>query len=174
MNAAGWVRCLLDRPIEETERRGAIAATALVLIAATALLAITSAGVPATQQAPDPHRAPRAVRIASRAHLPANALRTARRFLNGYLAFVYGRAPVSAVKETTSSFAAALRRHLRTVPPALLSLHPRVIALGSTSSSGSAIVVTALVKDSEVLAYPIRVVLADRGGRYLVIGLGRS
>lgn len=172
MNAPGWVRRQLERPIGEVERRAAFIATMLVLIAAALLLAITSTGVPAARRAPDARPAVSAARASVAAAPSADALRTARRFLDGYLAFAYGRGPASAVRETTSSFAAALVRRARPAPPALRSLHPRVLALRATYASGRAFVVTALVKDGEVLEYPIRVLLASRGGRYLVSGLG--
>jgi hypothetical protein len=171
MNAPAWIRRQLDRPIGERERRAAFTAISVVLIAACLLLAMTSTGVPARQEGREPHEMPSADGAVRRAASSAGALRVARRFLDGYLAFTYGHGPASAVKDTTSSFAAALSDRARMVPPALLGLHPRLVALRATSSTGSSIVVTGLVKDSEVVAYPIRVRLAALGGRYLVSGL---
>jgi hypothetical protein len=172
MNAPAWIRRALDRPIGERERRAAFTAISVVLIAAALLLAMTSTGVPAGQQARKPHAAASTVGSVKRAAAPAEALRAARTFLDGYLAFAYGRGPASAVKDTTSRLAAALSHRARMVPPpALRRLHPRLIALRATSSTGGTIVVTGLVKDGEVVAYPIRVQLAARGGRYLVTGL---
>jgi hypothetical protein len=75
------------------------------------------------------------------------------------------------VKDAASGLADALRKRARLVPPALRRLHPRLVAVRATSSTGAAIVVTGLVQDSEVVAYPIRVVVAEHGGRYLVTGL---
>ncbi len=171
MNAAAWIRRQLDRPIGERERRAAFTAISVVLIAACLLLAMTSTGVPASQQGREPQSATSAVGTVTHSAPPAEALRAARRFLDGYLAFAYGHGPASAVKDTTRSFAAALSGRARMVPPALRRLHPRLVALRATTSTGSSIVVTGLVKDGEVVAYPIRVQLSKLGGRYLVGGL---
>jgi hypothetical protein len=171
MNAPAWIRRALDRPIGERERRAAFTAISVVLIAAALLFAMTSTGVPAGQQAREPRQATNTIGSAKRAAAPAEALRTARRFLDGYLAFAYGRGPASAVTDATSSLASALNGRARMVPPAMHRLHPRLVALRASSSTGTAIVVTGLVKDGEVVAYPIRVVVAARGGRYLVTGL---
>ncbi len=171
MSAVAWIRRQLDRPIGDRERRAAFTAISVVLIAAALLLAMTSTGVPASQQRRESQSATSAVSHVQRSAPPAEALRTARRFLDGYLAFAYGHGPASVVKDTTSRLAAALSDRARMVPPALRRLHPRLVALRTTSSTGAALVVTGLVKDGEVVAYPIRVVLAAHGGRYLVTGL---
>jgi len=171
MNAPSWIRRALDRPIGERERRAAFTAISVVLIAAALLLAMTGTGVPASQRVRGPQVAASTSVPVKRAARPAEAVRAARKFLDGYLAFAYGRGPASAVKDTTSRLAAALTDRARMVPPGLRRLHPRLIALRITSSTGGAIVVTGLVKDGEVVAYPIRVLLAARGGRYLVAGL---
>jgi hypothetical protein len=171
MNAPAWIHRQLDRPIGERERRAAFTAISVVLIAACLLLAMTSTGVPASQEAREPHRATSTIGSVKRAAPSAEALRTARTFLDGYLSFAYGRGPASAVKDTTSRLAAALSDRARMVPPGLRRLHPRLIALRVTSSTSAEVVVTGLVKDGEVVAYPIRVLLAARGGRYLVTGL---
>ncbi len=169
--AAAWIRRQLDRPIGESERRAAFTAISVVLIAAALLLAMTSTGVPASQQPRAPHPPTNTVGPVKGGAPPAEALRTARTFLDGYLAFAYGHGPASAVKDAASGLAAALRKRARLVPPALRRLHPRLVAVRAVSSTGAAIVVTGVVKDSEVVAYPIRVVLAEHGGRYLVTGL---
>lgn len=171
MSLAAWIRRQLDRPIGESERRAAFTAISVVLIAACLLLAMTGTGVPASQQARARYRATSTVGPVTHGAPPDEALRTARRFLNGYLAFAYGHGPASAVKDTTSSLAAALTDRARMVPPALRRLHPRLVALRASGSTGTAILVTGLVKDGEVVAYPIKVMVASRGGRYLVSGL---
>ena len=171
MNAPAWIRRALDRPIGERERRAAFTAISVVLIAAALLLARTGTGVPASQRVREPRAAASTPGPVQTATPPADALRAARTFLGGYLAFAYGRGPASAVKDTTSRLAAALSARARMVPPAMRRLHPRLLALRVTSSTGGAIVITGLVKDGEVVAYRIKVLLAARGGRYLVSGL---
>jgi hypothetical protein len=169
MNAPALIRRALERPIGERERRAAFTAISVVLIAAL-LLAKTSTGVPASHEARQPDAAA-SVGPKRRRARPAQALRTARTFLDGYLAFAYGHDRASAVKDTTGSFAAALSNKARMVPPALRRLHPRLVSLRVTGSTGIAILVTGLVKDGEVVAYPIRIQLVARRGRYLVAGL---
>jgi hypothetical protein len=172
MNAPAWIRRQLNRPIGERERRAVFTAISVVVIAAALLLAMTSTGVPAARHARPPHQAASNARGAAIGPIPGGALRAARRFLDGYLPFAYGRGPASAVKETTRSFVAALRGgRAQLVPPALRRLHPRLVALSGTRSPGGAIVIRALVKDGEVVEYPIRAQLVARGGRYLVTGL---
>jgi hypothetical protein len=171
MNAPAWIRRALDRLIGEGERRAAVTAISVVLSAAALLLAMTGTGVPASQRVRVPRAAASIPGPVKRAAPPAEVLSAARTFLGGYLAFAYGRGPASAVKDTTSRLAAALSGRARMVPPALRRLHPRLVALRVTSSTGGAIVVTGLVTDGEVVAYPIRVQLAARRGRYLVSGL---
>jgi len=171
MNAAAWIRQQLDRPTGESERRAASTTITVGVIAAALLLAMTSTGVPATKPSRGSHQATSTVSTTAAGAPPADALRTAQRFLDGYLAFAYGHGPARAVKYTTRSFAAALAKRAGTIPPALRALHPRVLTLHATSSSDGAVVVTSLVKDGEVVAYPIRVLLALRGGRYFVTGL---
>ncbi len=75
MNAPGWVRRQLERPIGEVERRAAFIATMLVLIAAALLLAITSTGVPAARRAPDARPAVSAALASVAAAPSADALR---------------------------------------------------------------------------------------------------
>jgi hypothetical protein len=169
MNAPAWTRRTLDRPIGGRERRAALTAISVVLIATALLLAMTTTGVPASRQVREPQAA--ASGLVKHAEPPAEALRTARTFLDGYLAFAYGRGTASAVTDTTSTLAEALSDRARMVPPALRRLHPRLVALRVTSSTSTEVVVTGFVKDGEVVAYPIRVQLAERGGRYLVSGL---
>lgn len=171
MSPRRWMRRQLDRPIGERERRAAFTAISVVLIAAPLLLAMTGTGVPASRPPRERHAAASAVAPVKRAAPPAEALRTARRFLDGYLAFAYGRGPAGGVKDTTSRLAAALTDRARIVPPALRRLHPRLVALRVTRSGRGAIIVTGLVMDGEVLAYPIRILLVARGSRYLVTGL---
>jgi hypothetical protein len=171
MNVPAWIYRALDRPLGERERRAAFTAVSVVLIAAAFLLAMTGTGIPDSQQAREPRAAASGVRPIKRAVAPSKALRAARTFLDGYLAFAYGRGPASAVKDTTGSLAAALSDSPRMTPPALRGLHPRLVSLRVARSTGIAMLVTGLVKDSEVVAYPIRVQLVSRRGRYLVSGV---
>jgi hypothetical protein len=155
------------RPIGDLERDRAFAAIAVVLLAAVLVFALPGPTAPGSRHAPAPRE-----HVASVVSPPAVALGAARRFLDGYLAFAYGRGPETAVRGATDSLAATLARHAQPVPPALQGLHPRIVALRAAAAPGGRIVVTALIKDGEVVEYPITVLLAVRGGRYFVAGLG--
>jgi hypothetical protein len=173
MSPATWVRRQLDRPIADTERRAAFTAITVVLVAAALLLAMTSTGEHGGRRTPDARGSASTARTSPPAPPATSALRTARRFLHGYLAFAYGHGPANAVRETTRSLTATLTKRARPVPPALRALQPRVLALRANHASQGAVVVTALVKDGEVVEYPLKVVLVLHGGSYLVAGLGR-
>ena len=55
---------------------------------------------------------------------------TARRFLHGYLPWLYGQGPVTANAHATGPLLAALMTHPPNIPPSMHGLHPRVAALG--------------------------------------------
>jgi hypothetical protein len=102
----------------------------------------------------------------------SSARSTAEAFLEGFLNYIYGRAPASTVKGTTVAFLRSLeQQHLR-VPPGMRSRHPRIVSLDAAPAAQSGTVVaTALVSDEEDVDYRIAVVLASSRGRELVTGL---
>ena len=53
----------------------------------------------------------------------------ARAFLNGYLPWLYGRAPLRTITDATSGLLADLKTHPPRVPPAMQSLRPKVAAI---------------------------------------------
>jgi hypothetical protein len=172
MSARDWIRRQLDRPLTVGERQLLFSATAVVLVAAMLLLAMTSVGVPS--RSVHVVKAPVARVRQSQPPQRRQALAVARRFLRGYLAFVYGQQPASAVGDATAGFRAALARRSRPVPPALRRLHPQIVSLKIGASSGAATAVDAMVKDGEVVAYPITMILVGRGARLSVARVGES
>lgn len=178
MSPGGWIRRQLDRPIGESERRAAFTVVTVVLIAATLLLAMTSTGVPAARHARGP-RANRTPIVHARDDtatrwtpaVAATARSTAETFLAGYLPFLYGQVPVSAVRDATGAFVGALEHTPMRVPPGIRRLHPRVVGVTVSRQGPSGAIAVALVGDAEVVHYPIRLILTQSGSHWRVAGL---
>lgn len=168
----GWIRRLRDRPVGERERRGALAAVAVVVIAATLLLALTAPEAPSRRPASAPSRrvgereAPRATKSSSES--TASAVRAARRFLHSYLAYIYGRGRAAQVSAATSRLARSLASRAPRVPPSMRARRPRVLALHVVTAPTGLIEVTARINDGGLVDYPIQLRLAGFGGRLLV------
>lgn len=175
MSAAGWIRRQRDRPIAEHERRAAMSAVVVLLSACALLLALTQ---PASPQSTG-HRG----RTASNAALPVpvkerrtgtltpEVQSTAKRFLAGYLGYVYGHTPARQIEDATPALLRSLQAHPPRVPPAARARHPRVLSLRPTSAPAGEVAVSAVVNDGGLIDYSVGLVLASEHGRLLVIGL---
>jgi hypothetical protein len=99
--------------------------------------------------------------------------RTAERFLRGYLPFLYGQAPLHAVTAAAPALRRRLARQQRRVPPAARRRRPRVrhVRLGAFVRDARAWRVMAQVADGDVV-FPIELLIANRGGRLVVIQTG--
>ncbi|CAN5476740.1 hypothetical protein BH20ACT18_BH20ACT18_01130 [soil metagenome] len=95
-----------------------------------------------------------AVAPVSRAELAA-AQRAARRFLDGYLAFLYGRAPARRISGVTAAVRHELERNTPRIPPAQRDRTPRVVNLNVTGQARDAVIATASVDDGDIAVYPI-------------------
>jgi hypothetical protein len=175
---------LRDRPIGERERRGALAIVLVLLIIATALLLLTR---PAPHRATTRH-ATATVTIAAPPHAqtpmkgapsddtpspagqaPSPAVAsTSRAFLTGYLAYIYGRAPASQIKNITPALIASLQAHPPRVSPAMREHVPRIVGLHAVHAPAGLIGVQALINDGGLIDYPIGLLLKDQGGLLLV------
>jgi hypothetical protein len=104
--------------------------------------------------------------------LPASQLgaarRVARRFLDDYLAFLYGRAPAAAVGDTSAAVRRELARNTPRIPPAQRNRTPRVIDLAVTAQAPRAVIATATIDDGDVAVYPIVFTLDRQDGRWHV------
>jgi hypothetical protein len=182
MSPATWVRQQRNRPLAEHERRTALVATAVVLIAAALLFANTrplASGTPAraavkatTPTAPDP--SPPKAEPTAGGELSPIAARASRTFLAGYLAYTCGRAPASRIADATGGLVAALEAHPPRVSPAMRSEHPRVVDLDSAPAPSDEIGVSAVVNDGGLIDYTLGLTLTQQGGRLLVTGLEQS
>jgi hypothetical protein len=183
-----WLAALRDRPIAERERHHALLAVAALLIATTTLLALTSPRQDPPRRTHGASILPRAavsrpvspgagtVRATPRESTiaPAAELRTARAFLENYLAYLYGHAHASAVRDATQALVLSLEAHPPRVSLDMRARRPRVLALHpAPAPPGQAAVdaVDAVVNDGGLEDYPVGLLLARRGGRLLVTGL---
>ena len=171
MTAFQGVRRGLDRPLAQHERRALTVALGVALLLASIALVLTRPTNGATETG---HSVPRPT--ASSKAEPTLALSTTTRvtvenFLAGFLKYIYGRAPATAVKDTTSSFLRSLEQHPPHVPPGLRARHPRVLELKPTSAPAGLFGATALISDEEVVDYRISVLVRQEGGHELVTGV---
>jgi hypothetical protein len=176
VSTGAWIRRQRDRPIAESERRGAMV-TVVVLLSATALvLALTR---PDRQpQRTTQRSSPSLVRSALAEHAQAPEISTApltpaavqasRLFLTGYLAYLYAHTPASQVKGATPALIRSLEKHPPRVPPDTLAREARLISLHTTPAPSGLVGVRALVTDGALIDYPIGLRLAPHGGRLLV------
>lgn len=158
-----WAAHRFKRPLAEREQRAAFLIVTAAIVVATLVLAGGSA----------PHfssaRRDPAVRASSKALvLSGPAVTVARRFLDGYLGYLYGHAPASAVRGAVPALSRSLAARRLIVPPAMRSLRPRLLALGSAPASPGRVGVSATVNDGELASYQLELVLARAHGRLLV------
>jgi hypothetical protein len=158
-----WAAHRFKRPLAAREQRAAfLIATAAIVVATLVLAAGSAPRVSSARQDP----AVRAPRKALTLSAPARTV--ARRFLDGYLDHLYGHAPARAVRDTVPALSRSLAGRRLIVPPAMRSLHPRVIALGSAPAPPGLIGVSATVNDGELASYQLELILARAHGRLLV------
>jgi hypothetical protein len=173
---SAWLAALRDRPLSERQRRGALPILAVALALATLVLVLTR---------PSPeHRT--AQRVTTRRVLashgseltpsppiaPSAALaRVSRRFLRGYLAYIYGHAPARRIVGASTALSRSLRAQHARVSADERARHPRLLKLQLLSGAGADPRVRALVSDGGVADYPIELVLDRRGDHLRVTGV---
>ncbi len=115
-----WLTSLRDRPIAESERAAAMATVTVLLLAAALLLAL-SRPHDQPRRSSRPHSAPSIAQRtptrpaqtpeSSTAPLTPLVTRAADLFLAGYLGYIYGHAPASAIDGATPALLRSLRAH---------------------------------------------------------------
>jgi len=175
MSAGSWIRRQRDRPIAEHERRTAMAAVVVLLTTVAVLLALTQ---PATRASRAAQGSPRIAETIPGTVVERHTLalaheteQAARRFLAGYLAYTYGRAPATRIAGANRPLIRSLQAHPPRVPPAARARHPRVLSLHPAASSAGEVAVSAVVNDGGLIDYSVGLVLASEGGRLLVTGV---
>ena len=96
----------------------------------------------------------------------------ALRFLRGYLAYSYGRGPLTAIRNADPGLIASLRRAHPRVPPAARKRRPRVTTLQVLPQARSAAQATATISDGRGPQYPLVFYLDRRPGGWTVTRLG--
>jgi hypothetical protein len=177
-----WLTRLRDRPLGESERRAALIAVTALLIASTVLLATTRAARHRTTPERQPATAmrgrapqPAPIQIAMRGVvLSPQAVRVSRRFLSGYLAYIYGRAGVDGVRDASRALERSLRAHPPRVSRDMRARHPHILKLHQVPGAASQLEVTALIADGGVADYPVGLLLASEHGHLEVTGLAQG
>jgi hypothetical protein len=174
-----WLTTLRDRPIAESERATAMATVTVLLLAAAILLAL-SRPHDQPRRSSRPHSAPSIAQRtptrpaqtpeSSTAPLTPLVTRAADLFLAGYLGYIYGHAPASAIGGATPALLESLRSSPPRVSPGMRVRWPHVVALHTSASSGL-LRVSAIVNDGGLVDYSIGLLLAAHDDRLLVSGL---
>jgi hypothetical protein len=103
--------------------------------------------------------------------VPVAARRVGERFLRRYVAYLYGRGSADELKGATRELRRVLRRARVRVPPARAARTPRIVRLQSTEQSPATVVVTVIVDDGDLAAYPVTALVERRAGFWQVIRL---
>jgi len=182
-----WLASLRDRPIAPRERHGALALVLIVLLASTLALALARAASP-RQTSEHTGRTSTTVTASPRSKVagsdPPNspsasthealfpvAARTSRAFLAGYLAYLYGRAPASRIKDANRTLIVSLEAHPPRVSPAMRRRVAHVLGLRPALAPAGLIGVQATVNDGELVNYTIGLLLDEQDGRLLVLAV---
>jgi hypothetical protein len=174
------LRDLADRPIADDERRRLFALAAAVLaLAAVALAALAPAPDhdPAPPARPEPPAsvapaAPPPAPVTRSTPVPQGAERAARRFLKGYLRFLYGHAGAREIERATPQLRRRLSRSRLRVPPAARRRRPRVARLEARLMAAGEVAVRAEVADGGVARYPVAVTVRPGAGGWRVVAVG--
>jgi hypothetical protein len=168
----------LDRPFSERERGRAFALAATVLVLAAVLLNLAAdrpdPGPGAARAAGAPRSAPALAqsRPSPPPRVRRRVLRVARRFLTGYLAYLYGRGSASEIPATTARLRAGLALHRPRLSAPIRHRHPRIVAtLSAALPAGRGWLVTATVEDGGPEPYPVAAAVEERAGRLVVTRL---
>lgn len=177
MSPRRWIRRQLQRPIAGHERSTATVCGLLLLLAGAGLI-LTSPSRPAVERRRPAHPTTASIPAARGEARPrwtpaiaAEAKSTAATFLQGYLAYLYGQAPASQVKDASGAFVGSLEHARGEVPPGIKALHPRIVSLAVSPQPPGHAIATALVTDAEVVHYPIRLLLTESSPGWQVTGL---
>lgn len=95
-----------------------------------------------------------------------------RRFLSGYLPYLYGRGPADRVAPVTPSVARTLRSGSARVTPAQRQRHPRVAALRVTGQTERSALTAVQIADGGPAPYQLTLTVERRGNRWTIADLG--
>jgi hypothetical protein len=163
------IRSWLARPIADDDRRRAFAVAAATLLITAAVLTVT-ADPPDRTSSPPPVERPGAPPTDRPAvETPPAALGVARRFVDGYLAYLYGDGRARDIRGASDGLRRQLSARPVRVSPAMRGERPRIGRIdGQRFDDGwliDAKIATATV------SFPMAVVVADRPGGPVVTRL---
>lgn len=161
---------IADRPIGESERRGAFLGAASVLIVAAVVLLVLPAGHRGDEDSDLAAAVSRETVLAeiSRPPAPKSA---ARRFVDSYLRFAYGQGDSKSIGSVTPELLAKLTESHERVAPAAKTRDARVTDLDVRYvASGQATAAATVEVDG--VSFPITMKLGVRGDRWLVESVG--
>jgi len=151
--------------------RWRLAAAAVVLAAAIALVAIAGTGKPRTASAPAPTGAGPSVVSGQRPTPPTDATLTVRRFLAGYLPFLYGQVGAEQLYAVAPQLRRTVAARRGRVTPAERDRHPRLVALAFAPGDLSrSVLFEATVADGDS-RYRLRLRVARQGAVWRVVEL---
>jgi hypothetical protein len=167
------IASLRARPITGRERQTATSALFVCIIVATLLLAIgraqTREPVPAGAHAPTPS-VTNPVPSDSASVTAQVATRIARRFLGGYLAYLYRGLPGRKVSDGTARLIRSLGEHPPRPVAGALS-RPRIVAVDLARTTSGQLVANALVNDGGIVNFTVGLLIARQSQHVLVTGL---
>ena len=145
------------------------------VVAVLVALAVSGSRQRSSSGAPEsPRSSPTVVlgRAAPRVPARAGVREAGRRFLRGYVAFLYGRREADELEGASADLRRAPRRARLRVPPGRLSRTPTIVDVRAAVQAPRVVQVTATVDDGDLAAYPVTAFLERRAGRWLVTHVG--
>jgi hypothetical protein len=127
--------------------------------------------VPSPPVAPPPAPAPRPPRKPVSQAAPTAVDRAARRFLGGYLRYLYGRGGARQIRAVSRALRRRLAVHPPRVSPATRQRHPRIAAITGRRVGARRWALVAQVEDGGVERYPLALGLDLRRGGWIVTRL---
>lgn len=165
-----WLRQIADRPIGESERRGAFLAAASVLILAAVVLLVLPAGHKGDEDSDLSVAVSREI-VPAEIPRPTAAELAARRFVDDYLRFAYGHGDSKSIASVTPALLAKLIESHGRVTPAAKTRDARVSDLDVRNVAAGRAAATSTVEVDGV-SFPITMKLAVRNGLWLVESVG--
>jgi hypothetical protein len=183
---SGWLIRLRDRPIADHERRQAFIASTVLLALTVGLLALTTptasttthagrrtlAARPSVEKAPLPSPSVAGDGSSTPGLVSQSVEGVARRFLTGYLAYLYGHSGVAGIRDASGNLDRSLGKHPPRVSLTMRTRHPHVVSLASVTAPDGAMDVSAVIDDGGIADYTIDLLVSRDGGRLLVTGIG--
>ncbi|MHB8241048.1 MAG: hypothetical protein ACYDHN_03565 [Solirubrobacteraceae bacterium] len=170
----GRLTLLRDRPLSEQERQRLLLGAAAILTACTLVLASTAPARHIPRREWPATTAQRRTTSLAAGRIAEGVARVARRFVGGYLPYLYGHAPASRISGATPALIHSLQLHPPRVSPAMRATHPHLLTLRTATAASGKVAALALVNDGELADYSIEIILSpgSRGWRVSALGAG--